>query len=447
LKIIKIRINRTMYQMPDFPKNYFSKINFPKPWRSKGFWMITLVVVLSSLFGFLAGGVAGSFLYLEARDYLSRFEINLPQLGTEGETAKYVPQTTHEERIISAVEKASPAVVSVIVSKDLPVFEEYYYNPFGDDPFFNIQIPQRRQIGTERQEIGGGTGFIVSEDGMILTNKHVVLDEDAEYTVFTNDGKRFEARVLARDPIQDIAVLKIETEKLIDRSGDLIQISFPVIELGDSDSLQIGQTVIAIGNALGEFKNTVSVGVVSGLGRTITASGGSFVETIEDVIQTDAAINRGNSGGPLLDLRGRVVGINTATVLEAQSIGFAIPINKAKRDIEQVKATGTITYAFLGIRYFMITPEVKEKNDLPVDEGAWVSGDYREPAVVEGSAAEVAGIREGDIILEFDGKKVSVSNTLGRIIQELSPGDTVNLKILRDGEEIFLQATLGERGE
>ncbi|KKU95232.1 MAG: protease Do, partial [Candidatus Amesbacteria bacterium GW2011_GWB1_48_13] len=169
-------------------------------------------------------------------------------------------------------------------------YEQYYVNPFGElgDPF-GISIPQLRQKGTQKQDIGSGTGFIVSKDGMILTNKHVVLDEAAEYTVFTNDGRKFSAKVLARDPLQDLAIIKIETEKTIDASGVLIQKDFPVVELGDSDKLQIGQTVVAIGNALGEFRNTVSVGVVSGLGRTISASSGDFVETIEDVIQTDAA--------------------------------------------------------------------------------------------------------------------------------------------------------------
>ncbi len=241
--------------------------------------------------------------------------------------------------------------------------------------------------------------------------------------------------MLARDPFQDLAILKIEREKEINEQGNLTQFSFPVIELGDSDNLQIGQTVIAIGNALGEFKNTVSVGVVSGLDRTITASGAGIVEVIEGVIQTDAAINQGNSGGPLIDLKGRVVGINTATVLEAQSIGFTIPVNKAKRDIEQVKKTGQIIYPFLGIRYRMITPEIKEENDLPADDGAWISGDG-EPGVVPDSAADKAGLQEGDIILEFNGEKLTAENSLAEVIQKYSPGDRVSLKVLRDGDEI-----------
>ena len=213
----------------------------------------------------------------------------------------YTPETSQEESTIKVVNDASPAVVSIIITKDLPVIEQYYINPFPDSPF-NFQIPQYRQKGTQKQEVGGGTGFIISENGMILTNEHVVADTEADYTVLTNDGKKYPAEVLARDSVRDLAIIKI---KEADRS-------FPTLKLGDSDSLQIGQTIIAIGNALGEFRNTVSVGVISGLGRTITAGGGGTVETQEDVIQTDAAINPGNSGGPLLNLKGEVIGVNFA---------------------------------------------------------------------------------------------------------------------------------------
>ena len=220
------------------------------------------------------------------------------------------------------------------------------------------------------------------------------------------------------------------------------------MELGDSDEIQMGQTVIAIGNALGEFKNTVSVGVVSGLGRTITASGGGLVETIENVIQTDAAINIGNSGGPLLNLKGEVIGINTAMVEVAQSIGFAIPINKAKRDIEQVKTIGKIVYAFLGIRYIPVNEKIKEDNNLPIDYGAWIQkGSGEEPAIYPDSAAEKAGIIEGDIILEFNGERITLENSLAEIIQKYNPGDKATLKILRNEKEKTVSVILGEYSE
>ncbi|MCK4860168.1 MAG: PDZ domain-containing protein, partial [Candidatus Omnitrophica bacterium] len=210
------------------------------------------------------------------------------------------------------------------------------------------------------------------------------------------------------------------------------------------DKLQIGQTAIAIGYVLGRYQNTVSVGVISGLGRTVTASGGGFFETLEDIIQTDAAINKGNSGGPLLNLKGEVIGINTAIDVEGQNIGFAIPINKAKRDIEQVKEIGKIVYPFLGIRYVVINEDIQKGNDLSVGYGAWIISEGEEPAVVPGSAAAKAGLREGDIILEFNNEKITTENHLAKIIVKYEPGDKVVLKVFRNEKEIILEATLGE---
>ncbi len=236
----------------------------------------------------------------------------------------YIP-VDYEAQVINAVKAASPAVVAITVSKNVPIIEQCPFNPFPDLPpefqqFFgqNLQFYRPCQKGTKLQEVGGGSGFIISQDGLIITNKHVVQDEAAQYTVFTNDGKKYSAEVLARDPNIDIAVIKIDA------------LDLPTVKLGDSDSIQVGQTAIAIGNALGEFRNTVNVGVVSGLSRDITASGGGLTETIYNVIQTDASINRGNSGGPLLNLKGKVIGINTAIAQNAQSISFAIPVNQIK---------------------------------------------------------------------------------------------------------------------
>ncbi len=236
----------------------------------------------------------------------------------------YIP-VDYEAQVINAVKAASPAVVAITVSKNVPIIEQCPFNPFPDLPpefqqFFgqNLQFYKPCQKGTKLQEVGGGSGFIISQDGLIITNKHVVQDEAAQYTVFTNDGKKYSADVLARDPNIDIAVIKIDA------------LDLPTVKLGDSDSIQVGQTAIAIGNALGEFRNTVNVGVVSGLSRDITASGGGLTETIYNVIQTDASINRGNSGGPLLNLKGKVIGINTAIAQNAQSISFAIPVNQIK---------------------------------------------------------------------------------------------------------------------
>ncbi len=352
----------------------------------------------------------------------------------EAEEAREKPKS-----IADVVEMVSPAVVSVIVSKYVSVIEEYYINPFEEleeyyGKRFGFEVPQYREKGKELQEVGGGTGFIVSSDGLVITNKHVVYDEDAEYTVLTNDGQKYSAPVLARDPIQDIAVLKISATDL------------SIVKLGNSDKLRIGQTVIAIGNALGEFRNTVSVGVISGLARSVIATGEGMSEQLEEVIQTDAAINRGNSGGPLLNLYGEVIGVNTAMALGAENIGFAISINKVKKAIVDVQTTGKISYPFLGIRYILIDKTIQEKNDLPVDYGALViQGDEPgEIAVMPGSAADKAGIVENDIILEADGEKITPKNTLAKMILKHSVGDKIILKVLRYGGEKIIEAELGE---
>ncbi len=443
----------SLYDLPKFkwPKIKNLRIKCPKFWRNRVFLIVILTILISSLFGFLAGTISGSYFYSEVKDYLSKLNIEIPeQKIIEKETIiekEYVPQTTQEEKIIQVVENVSPVVVSIIVTKDVKVLEEYWIYPFEEFPF---QIPEYRER-IEKKEVGGGTGFIVSEEGLILTNSHVVSDEDADYTVFTNDGQKYPAQVLARDPFRDLAVIKIESKKTIDESGELNLKSFPTAKFGDSDRLQIGQTVIAIGNALGEFRNTVSVGVISGLGRTVTASGGGIIETLEDVIQTDAAINKGNSGGPLLNLKGEVIGVNFAMAQAAENIGFAIPINKAKKDIEQVKTLGKIVYPYLGVYYCLITESAQKEYNLSVGYGAWVGRDkYCQPyekGVVPGTAAEKAGLQNGDIILEFDGQIITAENSLAKIIMEYDPGDKIVLKILREGQEKIVQATLDEMSQ
>ncbi len=420
----------SMYELPKFKWPKLKALKFQRFWRNRGF-IIFLIILVSFVFGGIGGAITGSYFYSEVKDYLSKLKIEIPEAQKIVEKEKvvekeYLPQTTQEERIIQVVENVSPAVVSIVVTKEMPI----YIGPF------EFEIPG----GTEKEEISGGTGFIVSEEGMILTNRHVVLEEEADYTVLTNDGKEYSAKVLARDSFRDLAVIKIEGQE-----------PFPTAKLGDSDSLQIGQTVIAIGNALGEFRNTVSAGVISGLGRTVTASGGGIIETLEDVIQTDAAINRGNSGGPLLNLKGEVIGVNFAMAEAAENIGFAIPINKAKKDIEQVKTLGKIVYPYLGVYYCLITESVQKEYSLSVDYGAWIGRDrYCRPyeeSVIPGSAAEKAGLKDGDIILEFDGETITAENSLAKIIQEYDLGDKVVLKILREGRVKILQATLGELSE
>lgn len=345
---------------------------------------------------------------------------------------------TQEDLVIAAVEIAKPAVVSIIITKDVPIVERYYED-FGSSPlddFFgpSFQIPQYREKGTEKKEVGGGSGFIVSEDGYIVTNKHVVDDEKAQYTVFLNDGSKHEAKVMAIDPLNDVAVLKIEKKDL------------PFLEFGDSESLKVGQSVIAIGNPLLEFENSVSVGVVSGLSRSIVAGTGfGKSEQLEGVIQTDAAINPGNSGGPLLNLKGKVIGMNVA-VASGENIGFSLPASLVKQVVESVKENGRIIRPFLGVRYMPVTETLKESNKLSVDYGVLVvRGENPEDlAIIPGSPADKAGIVENDIILEIDGVKLDLEHSLARAVANKKVGDSLKLKILSKGKEKIVEVKLEE---
>ena len=408
---------------------------------------IVVMIIIGLLAGAFGGAVAG---YVAGHYSFSKLIAYFPTIthpsyqstnGSEqGTTPTIIPSGTEESNIVLAVKKASPAVVSIVVSKYV---SQYYGNlnssPFDD--FFNQffgqpSIPENTpNQPQQKQEVGGGTGFIISSDGLVLTNKHVVSDEEAEYTVVTNDGAKYMAQVLARDPFNDIAVLKIEAK------------DFPVVQLGDSSTIQIGQTVIAIGNALGEYRNTVTRGVISAIGRKVTAGDATGQsEILEDVIQTDAAINFGNSGGPLINTRGEVIGINTAVNQQGQLIGFAIPINQVKQVIESVKQYGKIVRPFLGVRYVLINEEIAKENNLSVNYGALVlrgtkAGDL---AIVPGSPADKAGIVENDIILEVKGVKITEEHSLAKEIQNYKPGDEVELKILQKGKEKTVKVKLEE---
>jgi serine protease Do len=364
--------------------------------------------------------------------------------STNNAVSLYQPAVDYENAVINAVKQASPSVVSITISENVPVIENCAYNPFQNAPPEFQQFLGNGSSGfttpcatgqTQLQQIGGGSGFIISSDGLILTNKHVVSDANASYSVLTNDGKTYAAKVLARDPGQDLAVVKINATGL------------PTVSFGDSNGIQLGQSAIAIGNALGEFSNTVSVGVVSGLGRTVTASEPTTgaAETLQGVIQTDAAINPGNSGGPLLNLQGQVIGINTAIASNAQSIGFAIPINQAKRDITSVQTTGQIEAPYLGVRYTLLTPALAQQQSLSVNNGALVQGTGNTPAVQPGSPAAIAGIQAGDVIVQLDGQPIDATHDLSVLINQHSVGDKITLLINRKGQEITVSVTLAKR--
>jgi serine protease Do len=355
-----------------------------------------------------------------------------------------VHASTTSNNIVETVKDVTPAVASVIIAKDVPTYEQQFTNPFGDDPFFDqffggrglMQVPQMKQNGTEHREIGGGTAFFISADGLLMTNKHVVSDDKADYTVFLNDGRKLKADVATIDPGNDIALLKVDAK-------NAKYLTFA------NEEPMLGQQVIAIGNSLGEFKNTVSVGVISGLSRTITAGDqfGGGTEELRSIIQTDAAINQGNSGGPLLDANGNVIGMNTAIAQGAQNIGFAIPAQELKRALASYQKNGRIVRPYLGVRYVPITKELKEKNHLAYDEGVLIirGDDATDLAVIPGSPADKAGLEENDIILEIDGVKLTDDTSLATIIRGKSAGDTVKLKISHHGEEKTVTVTLEEQ--
>lgn len=361
----------------------------------------------------------------------------------EPQNVQPIKVVDEQSQVIEVVKKASPAVVSIVATTEVPTFETYWDTPSGLPEGFEefFSIPKRRQSGTQEQKIGAGTGFLVSSDGYIITNKHVVSEREADYTVYLNDGEnrgeKIKARVMAVDPKNDLAVLKIDKKSL------------PFLSFSDSNKLQVGQTVITIGYALGEFDNTVSKGVISGLSRSITAGGGfTMTEQLKNLIQSDAAINPGNSGGPMLDIEGNVIGVNVA-MASAENIGFAILGNEAKDVFEQVKNTGSIAekkMAFLGVRYILITESLKKINSLPYSYGALISRgeNLTDLAVTPGSPADKAGLVENDIILEVNGEKITERKELSDSIAKYKPGDEVILKIYHKGEEKEIKIVLGK---
>jgi len=334
--------------------------------------------------------------------------------------------------IVEIAKKVCPAVVTIVISKDLPKVEGFYFFPFGGREF----VVPKFDKGKEKTKIGGGSGFIISADGYTLTSQHVVADMEADYTVILGPEKKFPAKVISRDPISDIAILKISAKNL------------PYLELGDSDKIELGEEVVAVGNALGEFHDTLSVGIISGMSRAITAFSGlnSQAAQLRGLIQTDAAINPGNSGGPLVNMEGKVIGINTAMVMGAQNIGFAIPINYAKRDLEEVVKYGKIRRPFLGVRYIVINNELAKLHKLPAEHGALIVRErLGEDAVVRESAAGRAGLTEYDIILELNGEKITEKDPLANLLQKYKIGEEVSLKILRQGKEIIVKLKLEEK--
>ncbi len=350
------------------------------------------------LVSFVSGIIGGMFGIFFVNNYFSLTKNRSQRVVLEENSA-----------IVDVAKKLEPSVVSIAT-------EDRRVNLFGQDE------------STE----GAGTGIIIRDDGLILTNKHVVPEGSGNITVTLNDGKRFDnAQVVARDPQLDLAFVKVKARGLV------------AAELGDSDQVVVGQKVIAIGNALGEFENTVTAGIISGLGRPISTGGGSSeVEQLQDLLQTDAAINPGNSGGPLVNIEGQVVGVNTAIAEAAENIGFAIPINQAKAGITSIEDTGKLSKPYLGVRYISLNKEIAEANNLSSNTGAWVKGDSTSPGIVPDGPAAKAGLKENDIIIKVNNEEISDNRSLVTLIGKQKVGNEVKLTVIRNNKTITLSAKL-----
>ena len=373
--------------------------------------MILLVILISI-------SVSAGLLKFDAENLPKFFQTNKKENIIQSEKVKI---TNEESVIIDVVEKVSSSVVTVAIVNNRSLGRVFDINP--NDPFNIFGAPG----GSQKTEQDIGTGFIISADGLIVTNKHVVSSTGSKYKVVTKDDKSFEVQKIYRDPVNDLAILKINTSNLTP------------ITIGNSSKLKVGQMAIAIGTALGEFRNTVTVGVISGLGRGITAGSPfeGYVERLDNVIQTDAAINPGNSGGPLLNSSGEVIGVNTAVSSEGQNIGFALPINTVKEALDEFNKTGKFSRPFLGVRYKIITRDLALLNDVP--EGAYVQD------VIDGSPADEGGVQTEDIITKIDGIKVTDKDGgLAKAISGKKVGDRVALEIWRDTETKNITVTLSE---
>ena len=343
------------------------------------------------------------------------------------------PVATIPASFADIAERVNPAVVSITSTEIVQPRDRGRRMPYHGDPFeffFGPGGPGRpnpREPDEPTPELSGGSGFLISDDGYILTNYHVVEDATKSRVGLSGDRREYDAEIVGSDPSTDLALIKIPADKKL-----------PMLRLGDSDVIKVGDWVVAVGNPL-NYDHTVTVGVISAKGRVLREVSRDF--SLDNFIQTDAAINFGNSGGPLVNLNGEVVGVNTAISSVGQGIGFAVPINVAKGIMDQLKTAGRVARGYLGIDLGEITPDMQEAFGLASDRGALVQ------TVRPGLPGEKAGVKRGDVIVAVDGKAVGSSDEVVRIVSAKTPGSTVKLTLNRAGEEVTVTATLADRGE
>ena len=419
--------------------------------------LVVVAIILTLMVGVLGGGVAGGGVayYLAYEQFsqgviaqqpvapqpVGNIEEANPAEQEQNEpvavptVAPPAPVSSSDEPVVAAVNTVAPAVVTVIntlradAQPDARLELPFPFPGEEDEVNPGEEIPEEFRRGT-------GSGVVITEDGYIVTNNHVIENQESLAVIFA-DGTRQEATLIGGDPLTDLAVLKVD--------GPVPAVA----QLGDSDSLQPGETAIAIGSPLGDFRNSITVGVVSALNRTLGAG------APEGLIQTDAAINNGNSGGPLVNLRGEIIGINTLVVrgqgfaqAPVEGLGFAVPSAIVQNVSEQLITNGEVIYPYLGVSYIAVDADIAAANDLPVDSGAWITSSVpNRPAVVPGTVADDAGLEEDDIIVGLGDIELDGNTSLRQALFEFKPGDEITLDVVRDGETIILDITLGERPE
>jgi S1-C subfamily serine protease len=391
-------------------------------------FLLGLATTLLVLVAFLLGGLTDRLFVLKPVDVITKQMRQSSLLGQgrqgQAESQQPLPQTELGQMIqkgdysvADVAATASKSVITVSIKKQQRVLSPQ--DLFGNFGLFGFGMPGKSEVEEVQRDIG--TGFVV-EGGLIVTNKHVVADSQAEYLVIDKDDKEHKVTDIYRDPSLDLAILQVK------------DFQAPPLALGNSDKLRVGEPVIAIGTALGQFRHTVTTGVISGLGRGITAQSGlSQAETLEGMIQTDAAINPGNSGGPLINNRGEVIGVSVA-MAQAENIGFAIPINVVKAAINNFRQTGKFDRPMLGVRYRLISERAALFNEVP--QGAYLV------EVLKNSSADKAGLQAGDIITKFDGQKIDEEHDLAKIINNKQVGAKVKVEYWREDKQHTATVTL-----